>query len=54
VQKLIGKVKKLEKPPKIMVGGHPFNIDPELWKRVGADAHATNASMAVKIVDRML
>ncbi len=36
-----------------MVEGHPLNIDLELWKKVGADIHATNASMAVKIADRL-
>ncbi|MEM4525608.1 MAG: cobalamin-dependent protein [Methanothermobacter sp.] len=53
VRKLVERVKKLENPPKIMVGGHPFNIDPDLWRKVGADLHATNASMAVKIVERL-
>lgn len=53
VQKLIEKVKRLENPSMIMVGGHPFNIDPELWRKVKADIHAKNASMAVKMVERL-
>ncbi len=33
---------------KIMVGGYPFNVAPELWQSVGADAHAFNASEALE------
>jgi MerR family transcriptional regulator, light-induced transcriptional regulator len=33
---------------KIIVGGYPFNVDPQLWKQVGADASATNASTALE------
>ena len=32
---------------KIMVGGYPFNVAPELWQVIGADAHATNATGAI-------
>lgn len=28
---------------KILVGGYPFNLDPELWQKVGADGHARDA-----------
>lgn len=33
---------------KIMVGGFPFNIETELWKKVGSDGYASNAVEAVK------
>jgi MerR family transcriptional regulator, light-induced transcriptional regulator len=33
---------------KVMVGGYPFNKQPDLWKDVGADAYAKNAKDAVK------
>ncbi|MBN1834761.1 MAG: cobalamin-dependent protein [Spirochaetales bacterium] len=32
---------------RILVGGRPFNLDAELWKRVGADGCACNAAAAV-------
>jgi methanogenic corrinoid protein MtbC1 len=34
---------------KIMVGGYPFNLAPELWSEVGADACAPDAEGAVQI-----
>ena len=33
---------------RIMVGGYPFNVAPELWQTVGADAHANNAAEAIE------
>ena len=38
---------------KILVGGYPFSIVPDLWKRVGADAMAGNAADAVTIANRL-
>lgn len=38
---------------KIMVGGYPFNIAPELWRRVGADAWARDALEAISVADRL-
>jgi methanogenic corrinoid protein MtbC1 len=38
---------------KILVGGYPFNIEPELWKRVGADAFAVDAAEAVAAANRL-
>jgi len=32
---------------RILVGGHPFNSDPALWGKVGADGHAADAKQAV-------
>lgn len=32
---------------KVMVGGYPFNVAPELWQTIGADAHAYNAAEAI-------
>lgn len=34
---------------RIIVGGYPFNIDPDLWRRVGADGHAENALKTVSL-----
>ncbi len=33
---------------KVMVGGYPFNVSPDLWTTIGADAHATNAAQAIE------
>ena len=38
---------------KIIVGGYPFNIVPNLWKQVGADAFAGNADDAVAAANRL-
>lgn len=32
---------------RVLVGGHPFNVDPDLWRRVGADGYAPDARSAV-------
>lgn len=37
----------------IMVGGHPFNIDPELWKKVGADLNAPDAKQSVALANEL-
>jgi methanogenic corrinoid protein MtbC1 len=34
--------------PKILVGGYPFNISPNLWQELGADGCAANAEEAVR------
>jgi MerR family transcriptional regulator, light-induced transcriptional regulator len=39
---------------KIIVGGLPFNRDPELWKAVGADATAVTAEEAIQIANRLI
>jgi len=42
------------KDVKIIVGGYPFNIVPDLWKQVGADAFAGNAEAAVTAANSLL
>ncbi|MCC5930912.1 MAG: cobalamin-dependent protein [Cyclobacteriaceae bacterium] len=39
---------------KIMVGGYPFITNPELWKRVAADAFAQNADQAITRANELL
>lgn len=39
---------------KILVGGYPFNMDPNLWRKVGADASAPDAESAVAAANRLL
>jgi MerR family transcriptional regulator, light-induced transcriptional regulator len=38
---------------KIIVGGYPFTLVPDLWKQIGADACAGNADEAVSIGNRL-
>ena len=49
VSDLIAEVRRsrLDKGTKILVGGYPFNIAPNLWKSVGADAYARDAQQAL-------
>jgi methanogenic corrinoid protein MtbC1 len=35
---------------KVLVGGYPFNIDPGLWQRIGADAFGTDAADSARKV----
>jgi methanogenic corrinoid protein MtbC1 len=38
---------------KIIVGGFPFGIMPDLWKQVGADAVAAGAEDAIAAANRL-
>lgn len=49
VADLIAAVRAVGKPPRILVGGAPFNSLSELWKDVGADACAPDAAGAVAL-----
>jgi methanogenic corrinoid protein MtbC1 len=37
-----------------MVGGYPFNVDPDLWRRIGADGSARDASEAIGVAQRLV
>jgi methylmalonyl-CoA mutase cobalamin-binding domain/chain len=39
---------------RVMVGGHPFTVDPALWRTVGADGTAADADTAVALAGRWL
>lgn len=39
--------------PRIMVGGLPFNMDPGLWRSVGADVWASDAEKAVQAAQQV-
>ncbi len=56
VTELIARVRASDrrKDIKILVGGYPFNIAPELWKKVGADGCAHDAQDAVGVANRLL
>ncbi len=40
--------------PKIIVGGYPFRIDMDLWKKVGADGQAEDAETAVEMGEKLV
>lgn len=44
----------LPKPVKILVGGYPFNVEPELWRQVGADGWARGAQEAVATANALI
>ncbi|MEK7991583.1 MAG: cobalamin-dependent protein [Thiotrichaceae bacterium] len=39
---------------KIMVGGHPFNLESSLWQEIGADGYARNAQEAIDKSNRLI
>jgi MerR family transcriptional regulator, light-induced transcriptional regulator len=55
VEELIEAVRSSEggRGLKILVGGYPFNIAPELWRKVGADASARDALESVAVVNQL-
>jgi methanogenic corrinoid protein MtbC1 len=40
--------------PKIIVGGYPFRVDNDLWKKVGADGQAVDAETAVEMAEKLV
>jgi methanogenic corrinoid protein MtbC1 len=55
-KKLIGKLR--EDPEleglKIIVGGYPFKIVPDLWKKIGADASPGSATDAIETANKLI
>ncbi len=43
-----------EKRAKILVGGYPFRVSPDLWRDIGADGSAANAVAAVAEAERII
>jgi methanogenic corrinoid protein MtbC1 len=56
VSDLIAEVRRagLDARTKILVGGYPFNISPNLWQTVGADGYAADAQQAVSLAERLV
>jgi signal transduction histidine kinase/CheY-like chemotaxis protein len=56
VEQLIAQARSAEAGQglKVLVGGYPFNVDRELWRRVGADGHAPDAGEALDVAARLL
>jgi MerR family transcriptional regulator, light-induced transcriptional regulator len=40
--------------PKIIVGGYPFNVDNNLWEKVGADGQAEDAETAIEMAEKLV
>lgn len=51
---VIDAVRQMPNPPAILVGGYPFNISSELWRRLGADGTAPDARRAVQVAASLL
>jgi methanogenic corrinoid protein MtbC1 len=56
VSEMISKIKTEfgKEAPKILVGGYPFNLDRELWKKVGSDGYASDAEDAIESAKKLL
>jgi methanogenic corrinoid protein MtbC1 len=55
VQELIAAVRERKGDQiKILVGGYPFNLAPDLWRIVGADGVGRNALESVVVAERLL
>lgn len=39
---------------RVLVGGYPFNLSPDLWRKVGADGYALDAETAVIAADKVI
>ncbi len=54
VKHLITKIRGIKnKRTCIMVGGYPFNVSPQLYKELGADAHSTDAKIAIETANKL-
>lgn len=40
--------------PKLLVGGYPFNLSPQLWQALGADGYARDAQDALGVAGRLV
>ncbi len=38
----------------ILVGGHPFNVAPDLWHEVGADGYAADAQGTIELANQLM
>ncbi len=49
VEDVVSALRAHDHPAPVVVGGAPFVHDPELWRRVGADAYGRSAADAIRI-----
>jgi methanogenic corrinoid protein MtbC1 len=51
---LLNLVKQKVPYVKVLVGGYPFNIDKDLWQKVGADGYALDAESALQVANKLI
>lgn len=56
VAELIHELRKTrsKEQTRVLVGGYPFNLAPQLWQKVGADGFARNAATALQEAERVM
>ena len=54
VESLIKKIRLAHPSCKILVGGNTFIGNPELWEKIGADATAVDAEMAIEVAHALV
>jgi methanogenic corrinoid protein MtbC1 len=54
VKDLRRRLDELHAPTRLIVGGAPFRLDPQLWREVGADANGNSATDAIALVTHAL
>ena len=54
LRQLVTQIRQCPKPTRIMVGGRIFNEFPSLWKKVGADAYAEDATSAMRVAEKLV
>lgn len=54
VMEMIAALRAQALPIRVIVGGYPFNLSPDLWRKVGADGYAADAETAVAAAGRVL
>jgi len=51
---LIPRLRSTTPTPRILVGGYPFNIAPNLYKQVRADGYGSDAESAVLVANQLV
>lgn len=54
IEKIIGNIRESNKGVKVLVGGYPFNVDKELWQKIGADGSAGDAREALVVAEDLV
>lgn len=54
VMEMIAALRAQALPIRVIVGGYPFNLSPDLWRKVGADGYAADAETAVAAAGQVL
>ncbi len=54
MKNLVSTIKQDYTTTKVVVGGYPFNLIKNLWKKIGADGYAPDAEKAVKLGNELV